>query len=791
MTSKPTSILVVDDAEASRYTLVRMLQKAHYEVREAASGKEALRLAAEQPDLIILDINLPDLTGHEVRRQLKGAPATAAIPVLHLSASFVESDNRAEGLEGGADGYLTYPVEQRELIANIEALLRARRAEREVRAQRELLHVTLSSIGDAVIATDAAGRVTFLNPAAQSLTGWGQADAQGKLLTELFRVVDERTREFKPNLAERVLSEGKVVGLSNHAVLIARDGSERAIDASAAPIRESGGPVVGMVLVFRDVTERRRAEDALRESEEHFRLMVEDVQDHAIIRLDSRGRVASWNEGARRVLGYTEDEILGQPTDVFFTPEDRRAGLPEKELQQATTSGRATDDNWLLRKDGSRFWASGATTALRDSDGAPRGFVKILRDLTERKGLEEALRQRAEALADADRRKDEFLAMLAHELRNPLAPLRNALHMVRLADPDPLPVVQGARDVMERQLEHLVRLVDDLLDVSRISRGKIHLQKERVDLAAIMARAIESSRPMIEARRHALEVSLAAEAMPVEADPLRLAQVFLNLLTNAAKYTPQGGVIRLTAQKISPPTGPSRSAGEQRPEVVVRVRDSGIGIAAELLPKVFDLFIQADRSLDRSEGGLGVGLTLVRQLTEMHGGTAEAFSEGNGRGSEFVIRLPLAPGEAPAEAAGQAVGGSASARPTPCRILVVDDNRDSAESLAMLLRLLGHDVRTAYDGRLALQLAAAYRPDVALLDIGLPGLTGLEVCQRLRADPDLKRVVAVALTGYGLDEDKRRSGEAGFDAHLTKPVDIEALQELLGRPELTGPRTGA
>jgi PAS domain S-box-containing protein len=374
-------------------------------------------------------------------------------------------------------------------------------------------------------------------------------------------------------------------------------------------------------------------------------------------------------------------------------------------------------------------------------------------------------------LRDTDRRKDEFLAMLGHELRNPLAPLRNALHLVRLRGPDRRQVVRDACELMERQVEHLVRLVDDLLDVSRITRGKIKLRKERVDLAAVVQRAVEGSRPLIDSRRHAFQVSLAKGPLPVEADPVRLAQVFLNLLNNAAKYTPDGGTITLRVE---------REGGR----AAVRVRDTGTGIPPEMLPHVFELFTQVDRTLDRAEGGLGIGLTLVRHLTEMHFGTVEVTSGGPGRGTEFVVRLPLLTDEAPAA---EAARPAPEAAPRRRHILVVDDNRDAAESLALLLRLFGNEVRTAYDGRIALDAAQSHRPDVVLLDIGLPGLDGLEVCRRLRAQPDGGKMLIVAMTGYGQEEDKRRSREAGFNAHLVKPVDFDALKDLLASPEMAQP----
>jgi signal transduction histidine kinase/ActR/RegA family two-component response regulator len=375
-------------------------------------------------------------------------------------------------------------------------------------------------------------------------------------------------------------------------------------------------------------------------------------------------------------------------------------------------------------------------------------------------------------LCESDRRKDEFLAMLAHELRNPLAPVRNALHIIHMRGSERRNAVHNAHDMIERQVEHMVRLVDDLLDVSRITSGKINLRKEPTDVAQIVFRAVEGSRPLIDARRHALEVALPEGELTVEGDPTRLAQVVWNLLNNAAKYTPEGGRIRLAVE---------RAPGE----VLVRVQDTGMGIPGEVLPKVFDLFTQAERTLDRAQGGLGIGLTLVRQLTEMHGGTVEAHSEGPGRGSEFVVRLPLlaaAAGGAPARAAGPAL------RPTPRhRVLVVDDNRDSADSLATLLRLVGNDVRTAYDGQEALEVAAWYQPDMILLDIGLPVMNGYEVARRLRAEPVYGRPVLTALTGYSSEEDRRRSVAAGFDRHMVKPVDFAELQEVLASLEGTPP----
>ncbi|HEX5273590.1 MAG TPA: response regulator [Gemmataceae bacterium] len=371
---------------------------------------------------------------------------------------------------------------------------------------------------------------------------------------------------------------------------------------------------------------------------------------------------------------------------------------------------------------------------------------------------------------EADRKKNEFLAMLAHELRNPLAPIRNGIHLLRAVGTRD-PQVREVRDMMERQVQHLIRLVDDLLDLSRITRGKVRLQAEPLDLGKVLARAVETARPLIDERRHRLDVDGPAEALRVEGDAVRLAQVLGNLLNNAAKYTEEGGQITL-------------GAARDGDEAVVRVRDTGMGIPAEMLGSVFELFTQVDRSLDRSQGGLGIGLTLVRQLVEMHGGRVEAHSEGPGRGSEFVVRLPLLK-EEPRPAAEKLNGSPGAARAAPGKsrkVLVVDDNRDAAESLGLLLEVSGHQVCVCHDGASALRAAGDYGPDAVLLDIGLPGMDGYEIARRLRADPATRGALLIALTGYGQVEDQQRAREAGFDYHLIKPADLEALTGLLASP---------
>jgi signal transduction histidine kinase len=380
-----------------------------------------------------------------------------------------------------------------------------------------------------------------------------------------------------------------------------------------------------------------------------------------------------------------------------------------------------------------------------------------------RKGLELELQKRAEQLAEADRRKDAFLATLAHELRNPLAPLRNGFHILRLAGGDQATAGQ-VLGMMERQLGQMVHLIDDLLDVSRITRGKLRLRRERVDLAAVVQAAVEASRPLIEAPAHRFEVVLPPGPVWLDADPTRLAQVLSNLLTNAAKYTKAGGSIRLAAWR-------------QGREVVVSVKDTGIGIAPEHLPRLFEMFSQVESALDRSQGGLGIGLSLVRGLVGMHGGFVEAHSEGVGKGSEFLVRLPVATGTVAPDAG--VAGGEAATPRRARRVLVADDNPDTGDSLAMMLRLGGHEVHTARDGQEAVAAAAWFRPDVALLDIGMPRLNGYEAARSIREHPGGGQVVLVAVTGWGQEEDRRRAAEAGFDHHLTKPADPADLERLL------------
>ncbi len=509
-----------------------------------------------------------------------------------------------------------------------------------------------------------------------------------------------------------------------------------------------------ILLAIEDITERRRLEDVRQELETRFTSLVKNIRDHSIFTLDVKGNVTTWNREAERILGFTEAEALGQHFSIIFTPEDKSAGIPGQELATALRDGRAEDERWHMRKNGERFWALGIVTPTHDVAGTHTGFSKILRDMTDRKRIEEAL-------ALADRRKDEFLATLTHELRNPLAPIRNGLQLLNLTKDKT--AWEQVRDMMERQLGHMVRLVDDLLDISRITRNKLELRKARIDLCAVVRSALETARPQIEANGHKLTFRLPPPPVYLDGDLTRLAQVFWNLLNNSAKYTNPGGRISLTAELIGK-------------EAVVTVKDNGIGVPAESLPGLFELFSQVNRSLERVQSGLGIGLALVKRLTEAHGGSVHVHSDGVDQGCTFVVRLPVA--EVNATASGSQADDEIQSSPK-CRVLVVDDNRDGAASLAMLLTVMGHETRIAHDGLDGVEQAEAFRPDLIVLDIGLPKLNGFDVCRRIREMAWAKDTLIVAATGWGQEEDRRRSRQAGFDHHLVKPVDGVEVSRLL------------
>ncbi len=795
-----------------------------------------------------------------------------------------------------------------------------------LRDERELLRVTLESIGDGVIVTDMEGKIRFLNPVAQELTGVDQEQAAQRPLESVFKVIQEESREAVQTAAERVLRDGRVKGFSTNAILVAQDGTERPIDESAAPIRDANGEVSGSVLTFRDVSERRAQERELAAKEEQLRMLVESVPLLCWM-ANPDGHIFWYNRRWFEYTGTELEDMVGWGWQRVHAPESLPA-VTER-WQQSLASGepfemifplRAADgsyrrfltralpmmdgDGRVMRwfgtntdvEDAERSAAAATLLAnagrilsglhdlkttlsevasqavpllcdycvidLLDDDGqiqrvavchSDKSKEPLIRELQERypaswnpdslvvKAIrsgeaqllhsvgrnllesvaenpehlkllvalnptsamvaplmvrgktfgaiafvrsdvstpyvsadldlgQEVARRAATAidnamlyenLCEADRRKDEFLATLAHELRNPLAPIRNGLELVRIAPNTE--VIEQARSMMERQVNQLVRLVDDLMDVSRISRGKLALRTETVDLAKVVESAIETSRPLFEELRHEVVVTMPRGKILIEADVIRLAQAFLNLLNNAAKYSDPGSQIDLVVERLED-------------TVSISVIDRGIGIERDQLRKIFDLFSQVDRSLEKSRGGLGIGLTLVKQLVTMHGGEVEARSDGPGRGARFIVRLPISPASlesvetdrAPLDEIGRGM-----------RVLVVDDNRDSADSLTLMLQFMGYQTRTAYDGESAVQVTAEFVPDVILLDIGLPKLNGYDACRAIRAANGGRKLVIIAQTGWGQEEDRERTRSAGFDHHLVKPIDAEQLVELL------------
>lgn len=922
-------ILIVEDEAIVAEDLSQKLERLGYEVvGVAATGPDSLSLARNgQPDLVLMDIRLQGkMDGVEAAQAIR---RECDVPIVFLTAhSDPETLQRAKGSD--PFGYILKPFETPQLETQIQIALHKHQAEREIQRQREWLRVTLRSIGDAVITTDAEGMVTSLNPAAEGLTGWTMDEALGRPLVEVFSIINEETRKPASDPVERVLKEGNVVGLANHTALISRDGKETTIEDSAAPIKDAQGRIIGVVMVFHDVTEKRRAEQRLRDSEERERREREFLEC-VISNAGSCMAVVKGHElrytmanaafqafaGDVSMVGRTYREVFPEAaaagaetliqrvleTGEPWKLENYRAPVPGKpdatwqgqvvrlpvaageepsvlaavwditervraeqalrqlndqleqrvaqrtaELAHAGERVRAERQRFLdmldtlpvivdiIRADHRIEWTNRAyrealgnnegrlcyqsqfgydkscvecqafmplTTGkphhwewtlpngqtfdiynfpFAASDGSP-AILEMDIDITEirkaqatlketNESLEQRVAERTEALVEADRRKDEFLAMLAHELRNPLAPVRNAVEIMNLIGPKD-PVLVKNRELIDRQISHMSRLLDDLLDVSRITRGRIALQLERLDLRTVLMQAVEVAHHSV--NRDQLQIEYANPTAPIWilGDYTRLEQIVGNVLNNAIKYTEEGEIrISLTAEP------------DQKGDpgwAAVRVRDTGIGIPAGMLPQVFDLFVQVDQSLDRRRGGLGIGLTMVDRLVTLHGGNIEAHSDGIGRGSEFVIRLPLAedPG-ALNTADSHAVAQTDVHRRNGLRkVLVVDDNADAALSLATILELWGYEVVTAHDGPAALDMVMTATPHVVLLDIGLPQMDGYEVARRVRSEEKLNHVRIIAITGYGQDEARLHSTECGIEAHLVKPVDLGKLQTIL------------
>jgi PAS domain S-box-containing protein len=620
----------------------------------------------------------------------------------------------------------------------------------------ERFRLLVDGVSDyAIFMLEPDGTVASWNTGAERIKGYAAAEIIGQHFSR-FYPPEAIAAHWPEQELEMARKDGR---FEDEGWRLRKDGTPFWANVVITALYGKDGVLRGFGKVTRDLSERKKQEERLRGSEERFRLLVEGVRDYAIFMLDPQGRVMSWNAGAERIKGYQPDEIIGQHFSTFYPPEAIERGWPDYELQVALKDGRFEDEGWRVRKDRSLFWANVLITPMYGEDGSLRGYSKVTRDMTERKHVE--------ALEEGRRQMSEFLAMLGHELRNPLAPIRNAVHVMARKKLDPASS-EWCRDVIDRQVSQLARLVDDLLDVTRITSGKITIHKEPMDLNVAVERAVESTKPAMDARKQTLKLALSGTPLHVEGDVVRLSQAVLNLLNNAAKYTPERGTIWCSVKR-------------ENGSALVCVRDNGIGIPRELLPKIFELFVQGDRSLDRSEGGLGVGLTLVERLVRLHGGSVHAESGGPGMGSEFIVRLPVHASSAP-----QAIAVAAKRAADPergARVLVVEDNHDAADTLAAAVRSWGHQVQVAYDGMSALRMAREFKPDAALLDIGLPLLNGYEVARQLRTLPGGETMLLVAVSGYAQEEDQQRSMEAGIAHHFAKPVDLDLLNRLLARPE--------
>jgi len=605
----------------------------------------------------------------------------------------------------------------------------------------------------AIFMLDPQGRVLTWNAGAEALKGWQAGEIVGRSF-ETFYTEDAITAQW-PRTELRLAEErGR---FEDQGWRVRKDGTRFWANVVITALRGADGSLVGFGKVTRDLTDARRQQEELRQSEEQFRLLVESVKDYALFMLDPTGIVRTWNAGAAAIHGYTAQEAIGRHFAVFFTDDDRAAGRPEAELERARRDGRAQVEAWRVRRDGSLFWADVRLRCVHDAFGRLLGFAKVTRDLTEQR--------RVADIEGASRRMTNFLAMLAHELRNPLAPIRNAATVMQM-QAGLSPVLQRTRDVVDRQARHLTRLVDDLLDVGRIATGKIVLQREAIDFRDAVNAAVETFAAAIAAKPLELHLALPAQPLPMTGDLTRLTQALQNVVGNAVRYTPAGGHVRVEVEV-------------DHASLVTRVVDDGPGIAPEALERIFELFVQEETAARLpSDSGLGIGLSLARALVTQHGGLISAQSPGLGGGSTFTIRLPL--GAASAADAAEAWRDAATARHVR-RVLVVDDNQDAADSMADMLRLLGHDVRVAYEGSGALDLTPAFHPDWALLDINMPAMDGYTLLRALRGLPGLGGVRAAAVTGYGQASDRERSFAAGFDAHLTKPVEIEQVEQLLQR----------
>jgi PAS domain S-box-containing protein len=655
-----------------------------------------------------------------------------------------------------------------------------KRAQAALAAQKEWLRVTLASIGDGIIASDPQGRVTYMNAIAEQLTGWTNDDARGKPLADVFHIVNETTRQRVDNPAGLVLRSGQIVGLANHTVLIGRDGTEYPITDSAAPILDDSGRTLGVVLAFRDVTGQRRAEELIAEQREWFETTLESVGD-AVMATDVRGHVVFMNPVAEHLTGWTAGEARDRPcADIFrIVNEDTRRVVENpvtRVLQHGIVVGLA-NHTLLIAKDGTERPIDDSGAPIRNRQGRIVGVVLVFRDVSDRRRADverdAAASERERLLAGerlaraeaerANRLKDDFVAMVSHELRTPLNAILGWTDLMLKKRDDPALTTRGLETVA-RNTRLQAQLVADLLDLSRIVSGKLSLELQSVHLSSIVEAAIETVEPGAVKKGVTIERDLDATIEPMAADPARLQQVLWNLLSNALKFTPSGGTVRVTLRR-------------KGPDAEIVVADNGTGIAPEFLPHVFDRFQQADGSRARRFGGLGLGLSIARNLAQLHGGSVVAESEGLGRGATFTVTLPVA---APPGLSEEALRSAASREAvsqevslTGIRILLVEDDADSAEFVRRILESYGATVLVTMSAQEALAAFQTGRPDILISDIGLPEMDGYQLLERIRQQDakDGGAIPAIALTAFAGTDDRRRALRAGYQAHLAKPVD--------------------
>ncbi len=710
MSADKINILVVDDLPEKLLVIQSVLDELGQNVVTARSGEEALRCVLEQEfAVVLLDVYMPGgMDGLETAALIRSRRKSAHVPIIFITA-FTDETHTARGYSLGAVDYIYAPVVPDILRSKVRVFVELFRMTQQVRQQADERVALAREQAARAAAEEANRRSNFLAEASKVLASSLDYEATLRGLLRL-------AVPYLADLGAIALTDDQ--GQVRQTELAWVDGANTPnTRAIAAP--EGLHPNLAAAL--------RRALDTA-ESE-----CLPDVATDG-------GAGREWEALDRERVGSEPVPDFGLRSVVVTPLVARGRVLGALALAMGPSGRRYSPFDRALAED-----VAGRAAIAIDN-------ARLYREVQE-----------------ADRRKNEFLSMLAHELRNPLAPIRNAVQLLRMRG-DNEPELNAIRDLIDRQVQQLVRLVDDLLDISRITRGKIRLQTEPVEVATAIARAVETSKPLIDARRHELTVTLPTEPLWVLADPVRLGQVLGNLLNNAAKYTEEGGRIWLTA---------ARAGGE----VVLRVRDTGVGIAPDMLNSVFDLFTQAEKSLDRSQGGLGIGLTLVRRLVEMHGGRVQVFSAGPNQGSEFTVRLPVVAVDEPPHAPTNGTANGLNA--ANCRVLVVDDNLDAADSLALLLRVEGHEVQVCHDGPEALAAVDRFHPEVVLLDIGLPGMDGYEVARRLRGRSETEAALLVALTGYGQEEDVRRSLDAGFDHHFVKPADLAALSALFASVRAT------